>query len=63
MPNTPRRCWPRWPRVPCLAETIQQLQAGNEALSADEEFSKVLDKDAAKAYLPAAEQSITRKVV
>ena len=46
-----------------LAETIQQLQAGNEALGADEEFSKVLDKDAAKAYLPAAEQSITRKVV
>jgi hypothetical protein len=46
-----------------LAETIQQLQAGNEALSADEEFSKVLDKDAAKAYLPAAEQTITRRVI
>ena len=46
-----------------LAETIQQLQAGNEALNTDEEFSKALDKDAAKVYLPGAEQTITRKVV
>jgi hypothetical protein len=45
-----------------LAETIQQLQAANEALNADEEFVKLLDKEAAKAYLPGAEQSITRKI-
>jgi hypothetical protein len=45
-----------------LAETIQQLQAANEALNADEDFVKLLDKEAAKAYLPGAEQSITRKI-
>jgi hypothetical protein len=45
-----------------LAETIQQVQAANEALNADEDFSKAVDKDAAKAYLPGATQTITRKV-
>jgi hypothetical protein len=45
-----------------LAETLQQVQAANEALNADEEFSKALDKDAAKVYLPGAEQTITHKV-
>jgi hypothetical protein len=45
-----------------LAETIQQLQAANEALNADEEFSKVVDKQGGKAYLPGATQTITRKV-
>jgi hypothetical protein len=45
-----------------LAETLQQVQAANEALNTDEEFSKALDKDAAKVYLPGAEQTITRKV-
>ena len=45
-----------------LAETIQQLQAANEALNSNEEFSKGLDKEAAKAYLPGATQTISRKV-
>jgi hypothetical protein len=45
-----------------LAETIQQLQAANEALSADAEFGKAVDKEAGKAYLPGATQTITRKV-
>jgi len=45
-----------------LAETLQQVQAANEALNADEEFSKAVDKDAAKVYLPGAEQTITHKV-
>jgi hypothetical protein len=45
-----------------LAETIQQLQAANEAISADAEFAKAIDKDAAKAYLPGATQTITRKI-
>ena len=45
-----------------LAETLQQVQAANEALNTDEDFSKALDKDAAKVYLPGAEQTITRKV-
>jgi hypothetical protein len=45
-----------------LAERLQQVQAANEALNRDEDFSKVLDKDAAKVYLPGAEQTITRKV-
>jgi hypothetical protein len=45
-----------------LAETIQQIQAANEALNADEDFSKALDKDAAKAYLPGAVQTISRKI-
>jgi len=46
-----------------LAETIQQLQAGEEAVNADGEFATLLDEQAATAYLPGAEQSITRKVV
>jgi hypothetical protein len=45
-----------------LAETIQQLQAADEALNADEEFSKRLDEEAATAYLPGATQTISRKV-
>jgi hypothetical protein len=45
-----------------LAENIQQLQAANEALNANEEFSKQLDKDASKAYLPGATQTISRKI-
>jgi hypothetical protein len=45
-----------------LAETLEQVQAANEALNTDEDFSKALDKDAAKVYLPGAEQTITRKV-
>jgi hypothetical protein len=45
-----------------LAETIQQVQAANEALNADEEFAKAVDKDAAKAYLPGAVQTISRKI-
>lgn len=45
-----------------LAETIQQVQAANEALNADEDFSKAVDKDAGKAYLPGATQTISRKV-
>jgi hypothetical protein len=46
-----------------LAETIQQVQAANEALNSDEEFAKSLDKDAAKVYLPHATQTISRKVM
>jgi hypothetical protein len=46
-----------------LAETIQQLQAANEALDADEDFARSLDKDAAKVYLPYATQTISRKVM
>ena len=45
-----------------LAETIQQVQTANEALNADEEFAKAVDKDAAKAYLPGAVQTISRKI-
>jgi len=45
-----------------LAETIQQVQAANEAMNADEDFVKLLDKQAANAYLPGAEQSITQKI-
>jgi hypothetical protein len=32
------------------------------ALSSDEDFGKLLDKEVAKAYMPDAAQSITRKV-
>jgi hypothetical protein len=46
-----------------LAESIQQLQAADEALNADADFAKLLDKQASKAYLPGATQAITRKVV
>jgi hypothetical protein len=46
-----------------LAESIAQLQAANDALNSDEDFGKLLDKEAAKAYMPDAVQSITRKVV
>ncbi|HWS48233.1 MAG TPA: hypothetical protein VN636_20380 [Acidimicrobiia bacterium] len=45
-----------------LAETIQQLQAANEALDANEEFAKAVDKDASKVYLPGATQTISRKI-
>jgi hypothetical protein len=45
-----------------LAETIQQLQVGNEAMYLDEEFLKLVDEQAASAYLPGAEQSITQKI-
>jgi hypothetical protein len=45
-----------------LAETIQHVQAANEALNANEDFSKAVDKDAGKAYLPGATQTISRKV-
>jgi hypothetical protein len=45
-----------------LAESIQQLQHGSEALNGDADFAKLLDKEAGKVYLPGATQSITRKV-
>jgi len=45
-----------------LAETIQQLQAADEALNASEEFSEQLDTEAANVYLPGATQTISRKV-
>lgn len=45
-----------------LAETIEQLQAANEALDSDAEFSKAVDNEAGKAYLPGATQTISRKV-
>lgn len=45
-----------------LAETIQQVQAANEALDANEDFAKTLDKEAAKVYLPGATQTISRKI-
>jgi hypothetical protein len=46
-----------------LAETIQQLQAANEALNSDAEFAKAVDNKASKAYMPGATQTISRKVV
>ena len=46
-----------------LAETMQQVQQAEDALNANEDFMKMLDKDAAKAYLPGAMQRISRKVV
>jgi hypothetical protein len=46
-----------------MAETIQQLQAANEAINSDADFTKVLDNKAGKAYLPGATQTISRKVV
>jgi len=45
-----------------LAETIQQVQAANEALDANEDFGKSLDKEAAKVYLPGATQTLSRKI-
>ena len=45
-----------------LAETIQQLQAANEALNSDEGFIKTVDEKASKRYLPAATQVISRKI-
>jgi hypothetical protein len=45
-----------------LAENIRQVQAATEALNADEDFSKAVDKDAAKAYMPGATQTISRKL-
>jgi hypothetical protein len=45
-----------------LAETIQQVQAANEALDAHEDFAKLLDKEASKTYLPGATQTISRKL-
>ena len=46
-----------------LAETIQQLQAGNEAVNADTAFAKMVDQKASKAYLPGTTESISRKIV
>ena len=45
-----------------LSETIQQLQAGIEALNADADFAKLVDSKAGKAYLPGTTQTISRKV-
>jgi len=45
-----------------LAETIQQLQSANEALDANEDFAKLLDKEAARCYSPGATQTISRKL-
>jgi hypothetical protein len=45
-----------------MAETIQQLQAGFEALNSDTEFSKLVDNKAGKAYLPGTTQTVSRKV-
>jgi len=45
-----------------LAETIQQLQAANEGLDSNEEFAKLLDKEASKCYSPGATQTISRKI-
>jgi hypothetical protein len=45
-----------------LAETIQQVQAANEALNANEDFDEAVDEGAADAYLPGAVQTITRKI-
>jgi len=46
-----------------LSETVQQLQAANEALNANEDFAKAVDKEAGKLYLPGATQTISRKIV
>jgi hypothetical protein len=45
-----------------LAETIQQVQAANEALHSDADFAKAVDQEAAKTYLPGATQTVSRKV-
>jgi len=45
-----------------LAESIQQVQAANEALNANEDFAEAVDTGAAEAYLPGAVQTITRKI-
>jgi hypothetical protein len=45
-----------------LAETIQQLQAANEALNSNADFTKAVDKEASKAFLPGATQTISRKI-
>jgi hypothetical protein len=45
-----------------LAETIQELQAANEALDADEEFSKLVDREGSKVFLPGATTTIARKL-
>jgi hypothetical protein len=46
-----------------LAETIQQLQAANEALGSDAEFAKLADSKASKVFMPGATQTISRRVV
>jgi hypothetical protein len=45
-----------------LAENVKQVQDALEALNADEDFAKMLDKEASKAYLPHATQTISRKL-
>jgi hypothetical protein len=46
-----------------LAETMQQLEAGNKALRADKEFAKMIDKEAGKMFQPGGLATITRKIV
>jgi hypothetical protein len=46
-----------------LAETIQQVQAANEALNADADFGRVVDEQASNAYLPGATQTVSRKII
>ena len=47
-----------------LCDSIEQLQASEEAVNANEEFLELLDTKASKAYLPGeARQLISRKVM
>jgi len=43
--------------------SIEQLQRGQEAIGADDEFTKMVDKELSKVYLPGAIQLAWRKVV
>jgi hypothetical protein len=43
-------------------DSIEQLQAAEEALSADTVFAKLLDAEASKAYQPGATQMVYRRI-
>jgi hypothetical protein len=45
-----------------LADSIQQVQAARQALTADQEFARLLDTEASTAYLPEATQAIVRRI-
>ena len=47
-----------------LHDSIEQVQAADEAINADADFAKLLDEKAGKAYLPGqATQMISRRVI
>jgi hypothetical protein len=45
-----------------LADSVEQLQAGKQGLTADAEFARLIDEQAGSAYQPAATQVMYRKI-